>query len=75
MTCPKGTCVLSRFRHVQLFETLWIVALQAPLSLSMGFSRQEYWSGLSCSPPGIFPTQELNPLLLCLCIAGEFFAH
>ena len=34
---------LSHFNHVQLFETLWTVALQAPLS--MGFSRQEYWSG------------------------------
>ena len=30
--------------------TLWTVAQQAPLS--MGFSRQEYWSGLLCSPPG-----------------------
>ena len=33
-----------------LFPTLWIVACQA--SLSMGFSRQEYWSGLPCPPPG-----------------------
>ena len=38
-------CVLGRFSHVQLFATLWTVAHQAPLS--MGFSRQEYWSGLS----------------------------
>ena len=30
--------------------TLWTVALQAPLS--MGFSRQEYWSGLPRPPPG-----------------------
>ena len=35
--------------------TLWTVAHQAPLS--MGFSRQEYWSGLPCSHPGI----ECNP--------------
>ena len=35
---------------------------QAPLS--MGFSRQEYWSGLPCPPPGIFPTQGSNPRLL-----------
>ena len=47
------TCVLSHFSHVQFFVTLWAVALQAPLS--MGFSRQEYWSGLPCSPPGEFP--------------------
>ena len=37
--------VLSRFSCVRLFETLWTVAIQAPLS--MGFSRQEFWSGLS----------------------------
>ena len=48
-------CLLSRFSHVQLFETPWIVARQAPLS--MGFSKQEYWSGLSCPPPGAL----LNP--------------
>ena len=33
--------------------TLWIVACQAPLP--MGFSRQEYWSGLPCPPPGDLP--------------------
>ena len=43
-------CVLRRFSHVWLFATPWKVALQAPLS--MGFSRQEYWSGLPFSPPG-----------------------
>ena len=36
--------------HVQLFATPWMVALQAPLPL--GFSRQDYWSGLPCPPPG-----------------------
>ena len=35
---------------VGLFATPWTVARQAPLS--MGFSRQEYWSGLPCPPPG-----------------------
>ena len=38
---------------VQLFETLWTVAHQA--LLSMEFSRQEYWSGLSFPPPGDLP--------------------
>ena len=38
---------------VQLFATLWTVALQAPLS--MGFSRQEYWSGLPFPSPGDLP--------------------
>ena len=38
---------------VQLFATLWTVALQAPLS--MDFSRQGYWSGLPFPPPGDLP--------------------
>ena len=42
--------MLSHFSHVQLCATLWTAAFQAPLS--MGFSRQEYWSGLPCPPPG-----------------------
>jgi len=42
--------VLSHFSHVRLFVTAWTVAHQAPLSL--GFSRQEYWSGWPCPPPG-----------------------
>ena len=41
--------MLSHFSHVQLFVTPWTAAHQAPLS--MGFSRQEYWSGLLCPPP------------------------
>ena len=56
--------MLSCFRHVRLCATLWTVARQAPLS--MGFSRREYKSGLSCSPPGIFPTQGSNWRLLNL---------
>ena len=42
--------LLSPFSCVRLCATLWTIALQAPLS--MGFSRQEYWSGLPCPPPG-----------------------
>ena len=42
-------CVLCCLGRVRLFATLWTVALQAPLS--MGFSRQEYWSRLPCLPP------------------------
>ena len=45
-------CVLSHFSHVWLFVTPWTVARQA--SLSMGFSRQEYWSGLPFPSPGNF---------------------
>ena len=39
--------------HVRLFVILWTVARQAPLS--MGFSRQEYWSGLPFLSPGDLP--------------------
>ena len=52
-------CVLSHFSHVELCATLWTVACQAPLS--MGFSRQEYWSGLSCPPPGDLPDSGIKP--------------
>ena len=41
--------MLSHF-IVSNFVTLWIIARQA--LLSMGFFRQEYWSGLPCPPPG-----------------------
>ena len=57
-------CVLSCFSHVWFFVTLWSVACQAPLS--MRFSRQGYWSGFPCPPPGIFPTQGSNLPLWCL---------
>ena len=39
--------------RIQLFETPWTVAYQAPLS--MGFSRQEYWSGVPFPSPGDLP--------------------
>ena len=57
-------CMLSRLSHVRLFATPWTAAHQAPLS--MGFSRQEYWSGLPCPISGDFQTQGLNPCLLHL---------
>ena len=52
----KGKKSLS---HVRLFETLWIVAYQAPLS--MGFSRQEYWSGLPFPSPVNLPDPGIEP--------------
>ena len=48
--CYIAQCVLSLFSHVQLFVTLWTLSHQVPLST--GSSRQEYWSGLPCPPPG-----------------------
>ena len=51
--------------------TPWTVAHQAPLS--MGFSRQEYWSGLSCPPSGDFPHPGIEPTsLMSPALAGEF---
>ena len=48
----------------------WTVALQAPLS--MGFSRQEYWGGLPCPPPGDLPNPGIKP---CLQHCRWFFYH
>ena len=45
--------------RVQLFATPWTVAYQA--SLSMGFSRQEYWSGLPFPSPGDLPEPGIEP--------------
>ena len=56
----KLLAVLSWFIHVHLLVTPWTVAHQAPLS--MGFSRQEYWSGLPCPPPGDLPSQRIEPM-------------
>ena len=65
-------CVLSRFSRVQLFVTPWIVAQQAPLS--MGFYRQEYWSGWPCPLPGDLPDPGIKPAsLMSLSLAGGFF--
>ena len=65
-------CVLSRFSLIRLFATLWTVACQAPLS--MGFSRQEYWSGMPFPPSGDLPNPEIEPeSLRSLALAGRFF--
>ena len=65
-------CMLSHFSRVQLFATLWTVAHQDPLS--MGFSRQEYWSGLPCPPPGDLPNQGIKPTSLkSPALASNFF--
>ena len=56
--------VLNCFRHVPLFVCPWTVAHQAPLSI--GFSRQEHWSGLPCPPPGDLPDPGIQPASVCL---------
>ena len=62
-------CMLSRFSRVRLFAAPWTVAHQA--SLSMEFSRQESWSGLSSLPPGDLSNPGIEPTSPAL--AGEFF--
>ena len=54
--------------RVQLCATPWTAARQSPLS--MGLSRQEYWSGLPCPPPGDLPHPES---LMSPALAGRFF--
>ena len=64
--------VFSHFSCVRLFVTPWTVAHQAPLS--MGFSRQEDWSGLAFPPPGDLPdpaTEPTSPMSPAL--TGRFF--
>ena len=52
--------------------TPWTVAHQAPLS--MGFSRQEYWSGLPCPPPGDLEDPGIEPASVTSpAVAGGFF--
>ena len=64
--------MLNCFSCVWLIVTLWTAAHQAPLS--MGFSRQEYWSGLPCPSPGdlLYPGIELVSLT-SLALASGFF--
>ena len=64
-----GACMISHFSHVRLFVILWTVARQAPLS--MGFSRQEYWSGWLCPPPGDLPDRTHISYVSCLWQAGS----
>ena len=65
-------CVLGRFGHVRLLVTLWSVACQDPPSFR--FSRQEYWSGLPCPPPGDLPDPGIEPTsLMSPALAGRFF--
>ena len=54
--------MLNRFRRIWHSATLWTVVCQAPLS--MGFCRQEYWSGLPCPPPGDLPNPGVKPTSL-----------
>ena len=61
LSCALSDCNTkgSHFSRVRLFATPQTVACQAPLSV--GFCRQEYWSGLPCPPPGDLPDPGIKP--------------
>ena len=61
-------CVPSHFSCVLLFAASWTVTYQAPVS--MGFSRQEYWSGLLCPPLG---THICVCVCVCLCVCVSVY--
>ena len=56
---PPGKSSVRSHSHIQLFVTPWTVAGQSPLS--MGFPRQEYWSGVPCPTPGNLPDPGIEP--------------
>ena len=67
-----NACVLSYLNHVWLFTILCSVACQAPVS--MGFSWQEYWSGLLCPHAGDLPNPGIEPEpFMSPALAGRFF--
>ena len=68
----SSACMLSHFSRVRPFATRWTVVYRAPLS--MGFPRQQNWSGLPFPPPGhlLHPWMEPPPLT-SLALAGRFF--
>ena len=70
--CTRTCMCASCFSRVWLIVRLWTVAHQAPLS--MGFSSQEYWSGLPYTPRGDLPDPEIKPMsLMSLALEGRFF--
>ena len=69
---PLAWLKVKSLSRVRLFETLWTVAHQAPPSI--GFSRQEYWSGLPFPSPGDLPNlgiEPMSPTLLAYALTSE----
>ena len=68
MCVPELSC----FTYVHFFATLWTVGPHSPLS--MGFSRQDYQSGLPCPPPRHLPDPRIEPVfVMSPALAGNFF--
>ena len=71
LSCHAVPCQVSSVVSNSL-QPAWTVAHQAPLS--MGFSRQEYWSRFPCPPPGDLPDPGMKTVsLLSLALAGRLF--
>ena len=69
-----SVCVISHFGRVRLFATPWTVAHQAPLS--MGFSRQEHWSGLPFPSAGDRPnSRDWTPVSYTSCVGRRVLYH
>ena len=69
---PQGLMLAKSLQSCPTLCDPWTVAHQAPLS--MGFSRQESWSGLPCLPPGDLPDPEIEPESpVSPALAGRFF--
>ena len=71
---PDACCACMRAKLLQPSDCAiyWTVAHQSPLSV--GFSRQELWSGLPCTPLGDLPDLSIEPIsLMSLALAGRFF--
>ena len=70
--CQSRYCVLSHFSCVWFFVTPWTLTCQAPLFV--GFSKQDYWNGLLCPPPGDLPNPGMElASLTSFALAGRFF--
>ena len=67
----KSCCCAQLRSRVWFFVTSWTVVRQAPLS--MGFSRQEYWSGLPFPPAGNLPNPGIKPAFRFHALARGFF--
>ena len=69
----RSMCMCAKsLQSFWIFATLWTITCQA--SLSMGFSREEYWSGLPCPPPGDLPDPGIKPMsLVSPALAGRLF--
>ena len=69
---PSSCVCAQSLQSCMILWDLWTVAWQAPLS--MGFSRQEYWSELPCPPPRDLPDSGIEPMsLMSPALVGRFF--